>query len=39
MSEINEANNLLIHQLEKCNRLLTLSQSNEESVKEGKLFY
>ncbi|NXC88867.1 CC152 protein, partial [Cercotrichas coryphoeus] len=35
ISEINEANNLLIHQLEKCNRLLTLSQSKEESVKEG----
>ncbi|NXY64319.1 CC152 protein, partial [Callaeas wilsoni] len=34
ISEINEANNLLIHQLEKCNRLLTLSQSKEESVKE-----
>ncbi|NXY17571.1 CC152 protein, partial [Atrichornis clamosus] len=32
--EINEANNLLIHQLEKCNRLLTLSQSKEESIKE-----
>ncbi|NWT96520.1 CC152 protein, partial [Urocynchramus pylzowi] len=32
--EINDANNLLIHQLEKCNRLLTLSQSKEESVKE-----
>ncbi|NXD25979.1 CC152 protein, partial [Spelaeornis formosus] len=38
ISEINEANNLLIHQLEKCNRLLTLSQSKEESVKEGKNF-
>ncbi|NXE42603.1 CC152 protein, partial [Ptilorrhoa leucosticta] len=34
ISEINEANNLLIHQLEKCNRLLTLSQSKEESTKE-----
>ncbi|NXV67290.1 CC152 protein, partial [Molothrus ater] len=34
ISEINDANNLLIHQLEKCNRLLTLSQSKEESVKE-----
>ncbi|NWW63000.1 CC152 protein, partial [Ifrita kowaldi] len=34
ISEINEANNLLIHQLEKCNRLLTLSQSQEESGKE-----
>ncbi|NXA65839.1 CC152 protein, partial [Mohoua ochrocephala] len=34
ISEINEANNLLIHQLEKCNRLLTFSQSKEESVKE-----
>ncbi|KAJ7412921.1 coiled-coil domain-containing protein 152 [Willisornis vidua] len=34
ISEINEANNLLIHQLEKCNRLLTLSQSKEESMKE-----
>ncbi|NXD44655.1 CC152 protein, partial [Copsychus sechellarum] len=34
ISEMNEANNLLIHQLEKCNRLLTLSQSKEESVKE-----
>ncbi|XP_032531058.1 coiled-coil domain-containing protein 152 isoform X2 [Chiroxiphia lanceolata] len=34
ISEINEANNLLIHQLEKCNRLLTLSQSKEESIKE-----
>ncbi|NXF76048.1 CC152 protein, partial [Sclerurus mexicanus] len=34
ISEINEANNLLIHQLEKCNRLLTLSQSKEESAKE-----
>ncbi|NXH53427.1 CC152 protein, partial [Rhabdornis inornatus] len=34
ISEISEANNLLIHQLEKCNRLLTLSQSKEESVKE-----
>ncbi|TRZ15818.1 hypothetical protein HGM15179_011283 [Zosterops borbonicus] len=34
LSEINEANSLLIHQLEKCNRLLTLSQSKEESVKE-----
>ncbi|XP_030113291.4 coiled-coil domain-containing protein 152 [Taeniopygia guttata] len=34
ISEINDANNLLVHQLEKCNRLLTLSQSKEESVKE-----
>ncbi|NXL82519.1 CC152 protein, partial [Leptocoma aspasia] len=34
ISEINEANNILIHQLEKCNRLLTLSQSKEESAKE-----
>ncbi|NXA12079.1 CC152 protein, partial [Sapayoa aenigma] len=34
ISEINEANNILIHQLEKCNRLLTLSQSKEESIKE-----
>ncbi|NWU29854.1 CC152 protein, partial [Dyaphorophyia castanea] len=34
ISEINEANNLLIHQLEKCNRLLTLSQSKEETIKE-----
>ncbi|NWV03599.1 CC152 protein, partial [Ptilonorhynchus violaceus] len=34
ISEINEANNLLFHQLEKCNRLLTLSQSKEESIKE-----
>ncbi|NXO78600.1 CC152 protein, partial [Sitta europaea] len=34
ISEINETNNLLIHQLEKCNRLLTLSQSKEESIKE-----
>ncbi|NWV84130.1 CC152 protein, partial [Dasyornis broadbenti] len=34
ISEINDANNLLIHQLEKCNRLLTLSQSKEESIKE-----
>ncbi|KAM6363617.1 coiled-coil domain-containing protein 152 isoform 1-T1 [Pluvialis apricaria] len=34
ISEINEANNLLVLQLEKCNRLLTLSQSKEESVKE-----
>ncbi|NXH33215.1 CC152 protein, partial [Myiagra hebetior] len=34
ITEINEANNLLIHQLEKHNRLLTLSQSKEESVKE-----
>ncbi|XP_053859529.1 coiled-coil domain-containing protein 152 [Vidua macroura] len=34
ITEINDANNLLIHQLEKCNRLLTLSQSKEESVKE-----
>ncbi|XP_032848814.1 coiled-coil domain-containing protein 152 isoform X1 [Tyto alba] len=34
ISEINETNNLLVLQLEKCNRLLTLSQSREESVKE-----
>ncbi|NXN76629.1 CC152 protein, partial [Himantopus himantopus] len=34
ISEINEANNLLVLQLEKCNRLLALSQSKEESVKE-----
>ncbi|NXK23136.1 CC152 protein, partial [Arenaria interpres] len=34
ISEINEANNLLALQLEKCNKLLTLSQSKEESVKE-----
>ncbi|NXF49849.1 CC152 protein, partial [Oceanites oceanicus] len=34
ISEINEANNMLVLQLEKCNRLLTLSQSKEESVKE-----
>ncbi|XP_008501171.1 coiled-coil domain-containing protein 152 [Calypte anna] len=34
ISEINEANNLLVLQLEKYNRLLTLSQSKEESVKE-----
>ncbi|NXX15524.1 CC152 protein, partial [Podargus strigoides] len=34
ISEINEANNVLVLQLEKCNRLLTLSQSKEESVKE-----
>ncbi|KAM9367558.1 coiled-coil domain-containing protein 152 [Phaethornis superciliosus] len=34
ISEINEANSVLVHQLEKCNRLLTLSQSKEESVKE-----
>ncbi|NXY42954.1 CC152 protein, partial [Ceuthmochares aereus] len=34
ISEINEANNLLVLQLEKCNRLLSLSQSKEESVKE-----
>ncbi|NXI96493.1 CC152 protein, partial [Psophia crepitans] len=34
ISEINETNNLLSLQLEKCNRLLTLSQSKEESVKE-----
>ncbi|NXG79377.1 CC152 protein, partial [Baryphthengus martii] len=34
VSEIHEANNLLVLQLEKCNRLLTLSQSKEESVKE-----
>ncbi|XP_074668201.1 coiled-coil domain-containing protein 152 [Strix aluco] len=34
ISEINEINNLLVLRLEKCNRLLTLSQSKEESVKE-----
>ncbi|NWU69558.1 CC152 protein, partial [Pterocles burchelli] len=34
VSQINEANNVLVLQLEKCNRLLTLSQSKEESVKE-----
>ncbi|NWI74121.1 CC152 protein, partial [Dryoscopus gambensis] len=34
ISEINEANNLLVHQLEKSNRLLTLSQSKEETIKE-----
>ncbi|NXW48970.1 CC152 protein, partial [Nyctiprogne leucopyga] len=34
ISEINEANNLLVLQLEKCNSLLTLSQAKEESVKE-----
>ncbi|KAM6109104.1 coiled-coil domain-containing protein 152 [Phoenicopterus ruber ruber] len=34
IAEINEANNLLVLQLEKCNRLLTFSQSKEESVKE-----
>ncbi|NXS72469.1 CC152 protein, partial [Pandion haliaetus] len=34
ISEITEANKLLVLQLEKCNRLLTLSQSKEESVKE-----
>ncbi|XP_029861685.1 coiled-coil domain-containing protein 152 [Aquila chrysaetos chrysaetos] len=34
ISEISEANKLLVLQLEKCNRLLTLSQSKEESVKE-----
>ncbi|KAM6229691.1 coiled-coil domain-containing protein 152 [Porphyrio hochstetteri] len=34
ISEINEANNLLLLQLEKSKRLLTLSQSKEESVKE-----
>ncbi|XP_032848824.1 coiled-coil domain-containing protein 152 isoform X2 [Tyto alba] len=36
ISEINETNNLLVLQLEKCNRLLTLSQSREESVKEDE---
>ncbi|KAK4816661.1 hypothetical protein QYF61_019897 [Mycteria americana] len=36
ISEINEANNLLVLQLEKCNSLLTLSQSKEESVKEDE---
>ncbi|XP_052633713.1 coiled-coil domain-containing protein 152 [Harpia harpyja] len=34
ISEISETNKLLVLQLEKCNRLLTLSQSKEESVKE-----
>ncbi|NXL52395.1 CC152 protein, partial [Podilymbus podiceps] len=34
ISEINEENNLLVLELEKCNRLLILSQSKEESVKE-----
>ncbi|XP_074875522.1 coiled-coil domain-containing protein 152 [Buteo buteo] len=34
ISEISEANKLQVLQLEKCNRLLTLSQSKEESVKE-----
>ncbi|XP_035422060.2 coiled-coil domain-containing protein 152 [Cygnus atratus] len=34
ISEISEANNLLVLQLEKSNRLLSLSQSKEESVKE-----
>ncbi|XP_054253512.1 coiled-coil domain-containing protein 152 [Indicator indicator] len=34
ISEINERNNLLVLELEKCNRLLTISQSKEESVKE-----
>ncbi|NXO04750.1 CC152 protein, partial [Rhinopomastus cyanomelas] len=34
ISEMNEGNTLLVLQLEKCSRLLTLSQSNEESVKE-----
>uniref|UniRef100_A0A8C8AGY3 Coiled-coil domain containing 152 n=1 Tax=Otus sunia TaxID=257818 RepID=A0A8C8AGY3_9STRI len=37
--KINEINNLLVLRLEKCNRLLTLSQSKEESAKEGKLFF
>ncbi|NWS67731.1 CC152 protein, partial [Crotophaga sulcirostris] len=36
ISEISEANNLLGLQLDKCNRLLTLSQSKEESVKEER---
>ncbi|KAM9262042.1 coiled-coil domain-containing protein 152 [Morus bassanus] len=36
ISEINEANNLLVLQLETCNRLLTLSQSKEEEVKEER---
>uniref|UniRef100_A0A8C3KJ07 Coiled-coil domain containing 152 n=1 Tax=Calidris pygmaea TaxID=425635 RepID=A0A8C3KJ07_9CHAR len=39
ISEINEANNLLVLQLEKCNKLLTLSQSKEESVKEGNFLH
>ncbi|XP_072215341.1 coiled-coil domain-containing protein 152 [Excalfactoria chinensis] len=34
ISEINEANKLLVLQLEKSHRMLTLSQSREESVKE-----
>uniref|UniRef100_A0A669QF25 Uncharacterized protein n=1 Tax=Phasianus colchicus TaxID=9054 RepID=A0A669QF25_PHACC len=34
ISEISEANKLLALQLEKSNRLLTLSQSREESLKE-----
>ncbi|NXL66500.1 CC152 protein, partial [Chordeiles acutipennis] len=34
ISEITEANNLLVLQLENCNSLLTLSQAKEESVKE-----
>ncbi|XP_010022786.1 PREDICTED: coiled-coil domain-containing protein 152 [Nestor notabilis] len=34
--EINEGNNLLAFKLEKCNSLLTLSQSKEESVKEER---
>ncbi|XP_074935758.1 coiled-coil domain-containing protein 152 [Phalacrocorax aristotelis] len=34
ISEINEANKLLVLQLEKSNRLLTLSQLKEEAVKE-----
>ncbi|XP_064356783.1 coiled-coil domain-containing protein 152-like [Dromaius novaehollandiae] len=35
ISEINEANNLLVLQLEKSNMLVKLSQSKEDSVKEG----
>uniref|UniRef100_A0A8C0GTE9 Coiled-coil domain containing 152 n=1 Tax=Chelonoidis abingdonii TaxID=106734 RepID=A0A8C0GTE9_CHEAB len=37
--EINGKNSLLDLQLEKCNRLLTLSQSKEESIKEGKCHF
>ncbi|XP_061208179.1 coiled-coil domain-containing protein 152 isoform X1 [Neopsephotus bourkii] len=34
ITEVNDVNNLLVFKLEKCNRLLTLSQSKEESVRE-----
>ncbi|KAM4638803.1 coiled-coil domain-containing protein 152 [Amazona ochrocephala] len=34
ITEVNDVNNLLGFKLEKCNRLLTLSQSKEESVRE-----